>query len=194
MEEREIWEALCSRHSTAVQEKLWRAQVAVAGLGGLGSNIAVSLARIGVGHLHLLDFDEVDLTNLNRQYYFLRHIGMKKTEALKEILLDINPYLDIQTDCRKVKGEDIPRLFQKDKYICEAFDRAEQKAMLVNGIREYFPDKVLVAGNGMEKVMRYRHARWEKTFIFVETEFPSPCRVGGLWRLVLLFVQHIRQI
>ena len=49
MEEREIWEVLCSRHSTAVQEKLWKAQVAVAGLGGLGSNIAVSLARIGVG-------------------------------------------------------------------------------------------------------------------------------------------------
>ena len=86
MEKREIWEALCNRHSTAVQKKLDKAKVAVAGLGGLGSNIAVSLARIGVGHLHLLDFDEVDLTNLNRQYYFTRHIGMKKTEALKEIL------------------------------------------------------------------------------------------------------------
>lgn len=149
MEKREIWEALCNRHSTAVQKKLDKAKVAVAGLGGLGSNIAVSLARIGVGHLHLLDFDEVDLTNLNRQYYFTRHIGMKKTVALKEILLDINPYLDIQTDCGKVKGEDIPQLFEKDEYICEAFDRAEEKAMLVNGIREYFPDKVLVAGNGM---------------------------------------------
>ena len=132
MEKREIWEALCNRHSTAVQKKLDKAKVAVAGLGGLGSNIAVSLARIGVGHLHLLDFDEVDLTNLNRQYYFTRHIGMKKTEALKEILLDINPYLDIQTDCGKVKGEDIPQLFEKDEYICEAFDRAEEKAMLVN--------------------------------------------------------------
>ena len=149
MEKREIWEALCNRHSTAVQKKLDKAKVAVAGLGGLGSNIAVSLARIGVGHLHLLDFDEVDLTNLNRQYYFTRHIGMKKTEALKEILLDINPYLKYQTDCGKVKGEDIPQLFEKDEYICEAFDRAEEKAMLVNGIREYFPDKVLVAGNGM---------------------------------------------
>lgn len=85
----------------------------MAGLGGLGSNIAVSLARIGVGHLHLLDFDEVDLTNLNRQYYFLRHIGMKKTEALKEILLDINPYLDIQTDCRKVKGRIFLGYFRK---------------------------------------------------------------------------------
>ncbi len=149
MEEREIWEALCCRHSIAVQEKLQKAQVAIAGLGGLGSNVAVSLARIGVGHLHLIDFDEVDLTNLNRQYYFMKHIGMKKTEALKGILLDINPYLDIQTDCRKVKEEDILQLFEKDEYICEAFDRAEQKAMLVNAVREKFPDKVLVTGNGM---------------------------------------------
>lgn len=149
MKEEDIWEALCHRHSISVQKKLHRARVAVAGLGGLGSNIAVSLARIGVGHLHLIDFDEVDLTNLNRQYYFMKHIGMKKTDALKEILLDINPYLDIQTDCRKVKREDISLLFAKDEYICEAFDRAEQKAMLVNGVRECFPHKVLVAGNGM---------------------------------------------
>lgn len=149
MEEREIWEALCCRHSIAVQEKLHKARVAIAGLGGLGSNVAVSLARIGVGHLHLIDFDEVDLTNLNRQYYFMKHIGMKKTDALKEILLDINPYLDIQTDCRKVKEGDVPLLFEKDEYICEAFDRAEQKAMLVNAVREKFPDKVLVTGNGM---------------------------------------------
>ena len=198
MEEREIWEVLCSRHSTAVQEKLWKAQVAVAGLGGLGSNIAVSLARIGVGHLHLLDFDEVDLTNLNRQYYFLRHVGMKKTEALKEILLDINPYLDIQTDCRKVKREDIPRLFAKDEYICEAFDRAEEKAMLVNEIRECFPDKVLVAGNGMAGYGQSNEIQTRKVgkkfSIFAETACPSLCRAGGLWRLVLLFVQRIRQI
>lgn len=149
MEEKKIWEALCSRHSTTVQRKLHKAQVAVAGLGGLGSNIAVSLARIGVGHLHLIDFDEVDLTNLNRQHYFIKHIGMKKTDAIKEILMNINPYLDIRTDCMKVTREDIPLLFEKEDYICEAFDRAEEKAMLVNGVRECFPDKILVAGNGM---------------------------------------------
>ena len=169
----------------------------MAGLGGLGSNIAVSLARIGVGHLHLLDFDEVDLTNLNRQYYFLRHIGMKKTEALKEILLDINPYLDIQTDCRKVKGEDIPRLFQKDKYICEAFDRAEQKAMLVNGIREYFPDKVLVAGNGMAgygKSNEIQTRKVGKNFYICGDGVSQSVPGRGLMALVLLFVQHIRQI
>ena len=63
------------------------------------------LARIGVGHLHLIDFDRVDVTNLNRQQYFMRQIGRYKTDALKEELLEINPYLDIRTDCVRVTEE-----------------------------------------------------------------------------------------
>ena len=54
-----------------------------AGLGGLGSNVAVQLARTGVGHLHLIDYDCVDLSNLNRQHYFIRHLGKPKTDALR---------------------------------------------------------------------------------------------------------------
>ena len=74
--------------------------MAVAGLGGLGSNIAVSLARLGVGHLHLIDFDRVDVTNLNRQQYFADQVGMPKTEALRENLLRINPgWICGQTAC-----------------------------------------------------------------------------------------------
>lgn len=84
----EIRSALEARHTKEIQDRLTKAKVAVAGLGGLGSNVAFSLARIGVGHLHLLDFDRVDITNLNRQQYFMRHIGMYKTEALKEELAE----------------------------------------------------------------------------------------------------------
>ena len=76
--------ALVERHSEETQQKLEVGRVAIAGLGGLGSNIAVALARIGVGHLHLLDFDRIDLTNLNRQQYFLDQVGWYKTEALAE--------------------------------------------------------------------------------------------------------------
>ena len=82
--EDDIKQALNERHAVETQEKLSKGRVAIAGLGGLGSNVAFALARIGVGHLHLIDFDEVDLTNLNRQQYYLRHVGMKKTEALQE--------------------------------------------------------------------------------------------------------------
>ena len=67
-------------------EILNRAEVAIAGLGGLGSHIAVMLARSGIGKLHLVDFDVVDISNLNRQEYDVRHIGIKKTEALTDRL------------------------------------------------------------------------------------------------------------
>lgn len=145
----EIREALCRRHTRRVQEKLEQARVAIAGLGGLGSSIAVNLARAGVGHLHLVDFDRVDLTNLNRQQYRLCHLGQFKTEALRKELLEINPWLDIMVDCVKVTEENLRELFAKDPMICEAFDVPECKAMLVNGILEYFPDKILVAASGM---------------------------------------------
>ena len=103
----EIMAALNERHSPEKQALLSEGRVAIAGLGGLGSNVAYALARIGVGHLHLIDFDVVDITNLNRQQYFMEHLGMYKTDALKSLLLKINPYLDIQTDCVKVTEENI---------------------------------------------------------------------------------------
>ena len=141
--------ALNERHSPETQAILSEGNVAIAGLGGLGSNIAYSLARIGVGHLHLIDFDVVDITNLNRQQYFLEHLGMNTTDALKSLLLKINPYLDIRTDCVKVTEENLTELFKDNEIICEAFDRPEAKAMLVNGILEHFPEKKLVSASGM---------------------------------------------
>ena len=98
----EIQAALNERHSPEVQDMLSRGKVAIAGLGGLGSNVAYALTRIGVGHLHLVDFDRVDITNLNRQQYFMEDIGKYKTDALEALLRKINPYLDIQTDCVRV--------------------------------------------------------------------------------------------
>lgn len=145
----QIYNALNKRHSPETQALLSQGNVAVAGLGGLGSNIAYALARIGVGHLHLIDFDVVDLTNLNRQQYFMEHVGMYKTDALKSLLLKINPYLDIRTDCIQVTQDNLQELFQNDAIICEAFDHPEAKAILVNGILEHFPDKRLVAASGM---------------------------------------------
>ncbi len=141
--------ALAKRHSPETQKLLSKGRVAIAGLGGLGSNVAAALARIGVGHLHLVDFDRVDLTNLNRQQYFLEHVGMYKTDALKGQLLRINPYLDITVDCVRVTEENLKELFCAEDIICEAFDDPEAKAVLVCGIREHFPEKRLVAASGL---------------------------------------------
>ena len=145
----EIYAALNERHSPETQEKLSAGNVAIAGLGGLGSNVAYSLTRIGVGHLHLIDFDVVDVTNLKRQQYFMEHFGIYKTEALKSLLMKINPYIEIKTDCVRVTEENIKELFCDNDIVCEAFDNPDAKALLVNGIMEYFPEKKLVSASGM---------------------------------------------
>ena len=137
----QIMDALNRRHSPEKQRLLSEGHVAIAGLGGLGSNVACALARIGVGHLHLIDFDVVDITNLNRQQYFIGQLGMYKTDALKSLLEQINPYLDIRTDCIRVTRENLRELFADAPIVCEAFDDPVAKAMLVNGILEYFPKK-----------------------------------------------------
>ena len=147
--EEQIHTALAGRHSPEIQEKLDAARVAIAGLGGLGSNVAVSLARIGVGWLHLIDFDVVDISNLNRQQYTARHLGMAKTDALEEELREINPYLHIYTDRVRVTEDNLASLFEQESILCEAFDTPEAKAMLANGILGNFPDKVLVSASGM---------------------------------------------
>lgn len=142
-------EALNIRHGEDLQDKISAARVAVCGLGGLGSNIAIALARAGVGHLHLIDFDRVDLTNLNRQQYAVGQLGQYKTDALRETLSLVSPYCDVTCDTIKVTEETLPDLLRNEDYICEAFDRAEAKAMLVSGVLEHFPEKYLVAGSGL---------------------------------------------
>lgn len=142
-------EALNIRHGEDLQNKISAARVAVCGLGGLGSNIAIALARAGVGHLHLIDFDRVDLTNLNRQQYAVGQLGQYKTDALRETLALISPYCDVTCDTIQVTEENLPDLLRNEDYICEAFDRAEAKAMLVSGVLEHFPEKYLVAASGL---------------------------------------------
>ncbi|MCH3971320.1 MAG: sulfur carrier protein ThiS adenylyltransferase ThiF [Oscillospiraceae bacterium] len=147
--QKEMQQALVERCGAALQEKFSRACVAVCGLGGLGSNIAIALARAGVGRLHLIDFDRVDLSNLNRQQYFANQLGMYKTDALRQTLAMTAPYCEVVTDTLHVTAESIPGLFRQENCICEAFDRPEQKAMLVNGVLEHYPKTFLVAGSGM---------------------------------------------
>lgn len=137
------------RFSPEIHKKLKEGKVGIAGLGGLGSHIGEMLARSGVGHLHLVDFDIVDLSNLNRQIYRVPHIGRPKTEALKEHLLEINPYLEITVDQVTVTEENAEALFSEDDIICEAFDNPENKAMLINTLLEKCPGKKVIAGSGM---------------------------------------------
>ena len=128
---------------------LQEARVAVVGLGGLGSNVAMWLARLGVGHLLLYDFDKVELSNLNRQYYFLEDVGKYKAEALLAKLQQVNPYGDYHSKVARLTEANLEELLAPAHIICEALDKAEAKAMLVNGVLEKFPDKYLVAASGL---------------------------------------------
>lgn len=140
---------MCARHTPHVFEKVKAAKVAIAGLGGLGSNIAVSLARTGVGHLHLIDFDIVEPSNLNRQQYKIKHLGLYKTEALKNEIEEINPFIEVTIDTVQVTEENVQALFKNDEIICEAFDNPKAKALLVNTLIECYPLKKIVSASGM---------------------------------------------
>lgn len=147
--EKEWTDALISRHGEELHKRFSSATVAVCGLGGLGSNIATALARSGIGKLLLIDFDCVDVTNLHRQQYKASQIGRYKAEALAENLLEIAPYTEIHTVTVKITEENFAELLKEADIVCEAFDHAESKAMLVNGVLEQLPYCYLVAASGM---------------------------------------------
>lgn len=148
MTKEEWYNALEQRHGAELQQKFSSACVAVCGLGGLGSNVAISLARAGVGTLLLIDFDKVDLSNLHRQQYKVSQLGMHKTEAMKQTLSEIAPYCNVITHTGEITEDHLSLLCDCD-IICECFDSAEYKAMLVNGIAECYPEKYIVAASGM---------------------------------------------
>ena len=141
--------ALNDRHGEDLQNKISSTTVGICGLGGLGSNIAIALARAGIGKLILIDFDKADITNLHRQQYKASQVGMYKTEALRENLEEINPYLKTEIHAVCVTEENAKELLKGCDIICEAFDKAECKAMLTNLVLEEMPDKYIVAASGM---------------------------------------------
>ena len=147
---KEEWiNALTERHGEELQKAFSTATVAVCGLGGLGSNIAIHLARAGVGKLILIDFDRVDITNLHRQQYKADQIGMYKTVVLAENLKEIAPYVSVEIHTERITEDNALTLLRSADIICEAFDDAECKAMLTNTVLSELPDKYLVAASGM---------------------------------------------
>ena len=139
--------ALVERHGADIQAKLDKACVGIAGLGGLGSNLAIFLARLGVGHLILVDFDVVDITNLNRE----------QLEA-------INPYLTYETYTERVVPSNVERLFSGCDVVVEAFDKPDQKAMLLENLLTRLPEKPVVSGSGMAGYGSANLIKTEKRF------------------------------
>ena len=145
----ELETLMMARHTPGVFEKLKKAKVGIAGAGGLGSNIAVSLARMGIGTLYIVDYDVVEPSNLNRQQYEIEDIGKLKTEAMKDKLKKINPFLKVISIPEKIEEENVKKLFEDAEIILEAFDSPFYKAMLSNYILTQMKDKYLISASGM---------------------------------------------
>jgi sulfur carrier protein ThiS adenylyltransferase len=140
---------MMARHTPGIHQKIRNSVVGIAGLGGLGSSIAVALARVGVGKLILVDFDVVEPSNLNRQQYFVDQIGMPKVEALQKNIAAINPCVRVEIYHEKLDRNNGEKIFQEADVVVEAFDRAEEKAMLINIVSEKMPNKYIVAASGV---------------------------------------------
>ena len=132
-----------------IKEKLKNHTVGIAGLGGLGSNAAMALARAGIGRLILLDFDVVDDSNLTRQYYFLDQIGKSKTIALKDNIKKANPKIVIDIFNEKLKKGTMETRFKDADVIIEALDNAETKVCFIEEILTKLPNTPIIAASGV---------------------------------------------
>lgn len=147
--EDELEAVMQGRHTPEVYYKLKSKRVLLIGLGGLGSVIAIALARMGVGKIIGIDFDIVEPSNLNRQQYFIRHIGMKKVEAMKEIIGNITPFCEFEGIDTLVTKENIASFMKDADIVIEAVDREEIKAMIVQETLLQSKDLKIIAASGM---------------------------------------------
>jgi len=145
----ELEALMAARHSPGVQERIKSGTVGIAGLGGLGSAVATALTRSGVGRLVIADFDVVEPSNLNRQQYFVDQLGWPKVDAMLENLRRVNPYVAVTPHRVRLTPENIPALFAGVDVMVEAFDAADQKAMLAGVFLSSFPGTPLVAASGL---------------------------------------------
>lgn len=140
---------LISRQGLKEYNILKNSSIAVCGLGGLGSNAAISLARAGVGRLKLIDFDIVEPSNINRQAYFIEHIGKNKTDALKEIINKISPYINIETANIYLDEENILNELSGFQVILECFDNVSSKMKLIEKCVNNMHDSYIIGASGV---------------------------------------------
>ena len=147
--EQELEHSRIGRHSEQGHRAMQKGTVGIAGLGGLGSNVAVALARMGVGRIVGVDYDLVMPSNINRQYYFIEQIGMKKTTALKSTIERINPFMKIDLHDIRITESNVKGIFDECDLIIEAFDKEKSKAMLFEAWQKYYPEKYYIGASGV---------------------------------------------
>jgi len=155
-----------------VDPRLSAATVGVAGLGGLGSVVAVILARAGIGRLVLVDHDVVEAGNLDRQHYFIDQVGLPKVDALQATIRRISTQVQVVIHRASLDRGNIPSLFAGSHLIVECLDRPDQKQMLVETILACMTQPVVaasgIAGLGDSNAIKTR--RFSNRLIVVGDE------------------------
>ncbi|MCE5228711.1 sulfur carrier protein ThiS adenylyltransferase ThiF [bacterium] len=145
----ELEALMVARHGPGIHEKVKRARVGIAGCGGLGSAVAIALARLGVGVLRLVDYDIVEPSNLNRQQFFIDQIGRMKTDALAENLARINPYVKTESIQMRLNRANIAPTFADCDAVAECFDDPIAKRDMTVAMRHDLPHVPLVTVSGI---------------------------------------------
>ncbi len=135
--------------SQQISKYLKKARVGIAGVGGLGSNAAVALARVGVGTLIIADFDVIEIGNLNRQYYFFHQVGLPKVMALKENIHQIDAQIRVVSHHVKLNQQNSVLIFRDCDVLIEALDNAQMKQMFIETALSEWPYRPLIVGSGL---------------------------------------------
>jgi sulfur carrier protein ThiS adenylyltransferase len=145
----ELEALMMARHSPGVHERLKSSTVGIAGVGGLGSHVALALARSGVGRLVIVDHDVVEPSNLNRQEYCIDHLGMKKVHAMEQVLLRANPFVAVEAHDLSLDEESAKEVFRDCDVVVECLDDATMKAELISAVLSGLPGARVVAASGL---------------------------------------------
>lgn len=188
----EVFNNMKQRNVPDSKELLAEAHVVIAGAGGLGSNIAIGLARSGVGHLTIIDFDVVEHSNLNRQQFKLSQIGVPKVVALKQNILEFNPFIQITAIQTRVTADNISELFADADIMVEAFDVPDAKALLFEVGHSLYPEKPLVMGNGLAGVHSANmiQMREQTSNVYIAGDYTNPGTQGLMAGRVLVAAGH----
>lgn len=124
-----------------------KAKVLILGCGGLGTNLCFLLAKSGVGHIKIVDYDTVEYSNLNRQIYRPTDIGKRKVDAFEEICNEFVPFCDISFENIKVTEDNVDCLTDGYDVVLEALDDEYAKSLVL----EHFiaTDKKLISVSGI---------------------------------------------
>ncbi|MBO5599494.1 MAG: sulfur carrier protein ThiS adenylyltransferase ThiF, partial [Candidatus Methanomethylophilus sp.] len=141
--------SLIQRYSAEKYERISKTGVGIAGLGGIGSHVAAALVRTGIKDLVIADFDCVDITNLSRQNYSMKDLGLPKSEATERVLKSIAPWIKVEAHNIRLTEDNVAEIFGNCDIVIEAFDSPEAKAMLVSAMYESHPEKWIVSCSGM---------------------------------------------